>query len=150
LLTTSEQRIVHYVRENLGTLATEEDRTAADEWITRNQVPGEPGSNWMVFEYETDGRVRNMSTNRDVEALKLDLITERLLIRVLLQEWDTLPLTIVSTKPELYGEIDRLRSEAEFRFALRGPLTLLGVVLAVRLGAWTSLIPLGIALLVAC
>ena len=88
----------------------------------------------------------SLATHND---LKPELVTELILTRLLLDEWETLPLTIVTTQPELYGEIDRFRSEAELRSALLGPLTVLGVVIAIRLAALTSLIALGAALIVA-
>jgi hypothetical protein len=56
--------------------------------------------------------------------------------RYYLEEWDTLPLTIVGTQPHLYIEFDRFDAEAEFRTALQGPLAILAVVIGIRAGGW--------------
>jgi hypothetical protein len=55
------------------------------------------------------------------------------MIRV--QEWERLPLTIVGERPELYTEIDRFQSEADFRSALIGPIAGLLLTVGVRSGA---------------
>jgi hypothetical protein len=48
--------------------------------------------------------------------------------RIFLEQWETLPLTLVGTQPHLYEEVDRFKAEADFRLALQGPLPLLALV----------------------
>ena len=142
---SSVDRLERFVRDNQDALATAEDLRDAEGWIKEARVPTEDPY-WIEYEWEVDGHHSTVLMHKDV---KPELVTELILARLLLDEWESLPLTIVARQPELYGEIDRFRSEAELRSALLGPLTMLFVVIAIRLAAWTSLIALGVALLVA-
>jgi hypothetical protein len=67
--------------------------------------------------------------------------------RDLSDEWAALPLSVIGEP--LYVEIDRFRSEAEFRAALAGPLAALGGVVLARSDASWWVLVLGIAAIIA-
>jgi hypothetical protein len=58
------------------------------------------------------------------------------------------PFRLIGKEPELYGEYDRLRSEAEFRLAVSGPLLVLITLLASSFSLWWAFaLPMPIFLL---
>jgi hypothetical protein len=120
----AEERLERYVTQRVTVLATDEERQNAT-------------SLWEQLEDER----RHEATDEDLTALWR-------LARLYLEEWQTLPLTIVGTQPHLYGEFDRFDAEAEFRRALQGPLAILAVVVGVRVGGWGIVIGTVIAAVV--
>ena len=112
---SSVSRQMRFVRDNQDALATAEDLRAAEDSDQRCLGCHPRISTGHNYEWEADGRHHELATHND---LKPELVTELILTRLLLDEWETLPLTIVTTKPELYGEIDRFWLEAELRSAL--------------------------------
>ena len=75
------------------------------------------------------------------DATLLDRAARLTAKRLVEEDWDSLPLSLIGAQPHLYSEIDRFRAETELRAALAGPTAALIAVLAVRteVGWWITL-----------
>jgi len=84
--------------------------------------------------------LRTEAFNADDAAL-LDRAARFAAQRLVDEDWDSLPLSLIGSQPQLYTEIDRFRAETEFRAALVGPVAALIAVVAVRTGVgwWIAL-----------
>ena len=56
--------------------------------------------------------------------------------RTVQREWRQTHFRLLVERPALFGELDRLEAEGEFRFAIALPLFVLGIVLTDRLDSW--------------
>ena len=68
------------------------------------------------------------------DATLLDRTSHFAAKRLVEEDWDSLPLSLIGSQPQLYAEVDRFRAETEFRAALAGPAAALIAVLAARTG----------------
>lgn len=85
--------------------------------------------------------LRTTEASNAEHATALDRAARFVAKRLLDEDWDSLPLSLIGTQPQLYAEVDRFRAETEFRAALAGPAAALIAVLAVRtdVGWWIAL-----------
>ena len=56
------------------------------------------------------------------------------------REWRQIHMRLLGNDTELYGEIDRFESEAEFRTTLAAPVVVLGIVVAFRVDPWWAVV----------
>jgi len=64
---------------------------------------------------------------------------ERAVVRLRQSEWRQLRFRLLKQHPEIYTEIDRMESEAEFRFAIAIPVIALGIAAAERATTYQTL-----------
>jgi hypothetical protein len=144
----AEQRLLRHVEDRLSSLANahERDYSSRYQTVQRERIERELKKDRELFGREPPGFERYEERLADEAS---ELLAAMVLARMYALQWDTLPLTIVGTRPQLYGEIDRFQAEAEFRTALLGPLSLLAVVVGFAAGGWGIAIGFAVAGVVA-
>jgi hypothetical protein len=69
-----------------------------------------------------------------------DPMVRRFLSDRVVREFRLMRTRLIGEEPQLFALVDRLQSEAEFRFAIVPPLAALGIAVAYRSGAWYGIV----------